>query len=317
MNDDNKITRESIRERIRERLKGGPSSSSHTTDGGSGSQRPKRKRSVQGVEIEVRGSGSGHFSNGKSPEGSNSGESAEAFYGPGTTQSESFGQEQTQGRPTATDPGNDGQTNQPGNAQQPKGRRAKGKQFVERLAESDGGKTQKARRPLVENEDDCEDIKLIIQSVASALANALDYEKLNYTDSQAYSVARPAARLLARYGMDERVRKMSDPALLLLALGTTAGPKIAGYKAHRQWKAQEEAEIRQRMATEEYNRRVAQVNHPSQNPIVPPQPSGYSERQPGPESSMPPVSEGSISAETVQGASSTVINLQRRIANNE
>lgn len=306
-----RITRESIRNRIQQRLQGGPRETSGT-DSGVETKRRGRQREIRGVEIEVRGVTRKGVGADRAQDGS---ESAETFYGPGNTQSESDGQEPESGRQSAdsTNATNGRKRNQPSASQQPKRGRKSAKGFVEQLA--DGNKDrEETRQSLVVNPEDCEDIKLIIQGVASGFAGYTGYDDFNYTDPQAYSVAMPAARILARYGMDEKVRKMSDPFLLLLALGATAGPKIAGYKAFLQWKAQAEAEAKNQIAQEAYNRAAAAANHPSV--VVTPPPSGSPINQPVQNFSTEEQSPGTIGVEAPQ-VSSTVVNLQRRIASNE
>lgn len=311
--------REEIQRRIAAKREARMGQNAGGQDNETGNGRTGRKHPVSGLEIEVRGMGKGQQGLGEiapDPFGATQPESD----GQGTAQSSRNGQESSvNGQREYTNTADGRKGNQSRTAQQSSGGKSKrtkqSKGFIENLAES-GGTAEAQKRTLVVNDEDCEDIKLIIQGVANSVANLTEYEDFNYTEQQAYAIAKPAARILARYGMDERVRKLSDPVVLLLATVTTAGPKLMGYKVWLKDKAEIEKAIKLQMAQEAYNRAVAAQNQTIT--VTPPPPaSGSPINQNVPVSSEVEQSPGTIAQEKPQGFSSTVIDLQRRIAHEQ
>lgn len=79
-------------------------------------------------------------------------------------------------------------------------------------------------------DEDRQDIINLVVGLGGNIANLTHFDGFQITEAEADTIALPAARILARHGLTEEVRKVSDPFLLLTAIGTIVGPRMAAYK---------------------------------------------------------------------------------------
>lgn len=108
-------------------------------------------------------------------------------------------------------------------------------------------KTQKAEAISLDLslvDEDRQDIVCIVQGVGNNLKNLTQFPGFEISSEEADTIALPAARIMARHGWSEHVRKVSDPFLLLSALGTIVWPRVIAYKL---WLQMMQMQIQQQM----------------------------------------------------------------------